>query len=636
MLIKKELATLPEPKYPKGKDPHDFRATAQKVKLPRSGEILVVDFFKRSSRKFILRFFSDGKNFISCQEWPADTWRENSPNGLIGYATVGGSDEDLQMANEFLNQRSWDLNSTVHHFCAERRSEARDKAEHSRNELQKQHFAMFPDLPGNIEEYCNEQVFDHAYVFFSKKDRKGKRDAFCSHCRKHFEAPADAKSGRPTTCPECGARAVYRAMWFKADVVDKAKICITAKVDGQLLIRWSKVIRTYTGPEFEQKYKIDDYAYNLHLPTPAGDKTYFYKLMPIPYYYTTDWYRGHLGDYCYDSTYIYTDNLDEVFGDRYYNVNLKAALQGTHREIAFATLLNNLKHKPVAEYLFKLGLHTMAANVGGLQYDLKGQKPSFSTVLGVSKQFLPMYRAMDIDHSEHRVIKGYGKWVTREEMEAYRKLGVQGYNTDLVLELLQTMSFGRFVRYFSKQKELHPKVTAAHIMTQYRDYLSMSKSFHIDLSHKSVRFPDDCMAAHAVLVERQNKIIAEREQMEFQEAVKALYDGLSIREYERSGFCIVLPQERADFIKEGQSLNHCVGSPHYYKNHIAGTKMIFFVRKVEDREKPFFTMEVDMSDFKIRQLYGFGDCSAPKEVRRFAEEFTKKLAMPAAANRRAS
>lgn len=638
MLIKKELATIPAPEYPEhleSERTYEFSATARKVALPRSGEILAVDFFRKSSRSLVLRFFSDGKNYISCPSWPAEQWSQSSTTGIIGSAAVSCSLDDVRMANEFLQQRSHDLNSTVSYFCYSRNSEARERAEHNKYELQKKHFAMYPELPANIEEYCDTQVFGHAYLFFSKKDRKGKREASCSLCGAHFEAPTDAKSGKPTTCPKCGANALYRAAWIKADVKDKAKICIAAKVDGQLLLRWSKVIRTYLWPEFKRKYEFEDYAYNLHLHTARGPATYFYKYMPIPYYYCSDWYRGRTGDFCYDSTYLYTDNLDEVFGERYYNVNLKAALHGSRREIPFAQLLNNLKHVPAAEYLFKLGLYNMAANVRSLSYDLDGQKPSFRSVLGVSKQFLPMYRAMDITPAEHRIIKAYGKWISQEEMEAYRQLCVEAYNMDTVNELLQTMTFGKFVRYFSKQTELHPKMRAAHIMTQYRDYLSMSRHFHIDLSHKSVRFPEDCVEAHSVLVARQNAEIAARESMEFSEAVKPLYDALPIREYERSGFCIVLPQERADLIREGQSLNHCVGGERYYKNHIAGTRMIFFVRKVEDRDKPFFTMEIDMKRFTICQLYGFGDCSAPKDVRRFAEEFTKKLSAPAA-NLRAS
>ena len=84
------------------------------------------------------------------------------------------------------------------------------------------------------------------------------------------------------------------------------------------------------------------------------------------------------------------------------------------------------------------------------------------------------------------------------------------------------------------------------------------------------------------------------------------------------------PPLRCDIISEGQSLGHCVGSV-YYKNHIAGTKMIFFVRKAAEKTKPFFTMEIDMQARKISQLYGFKDKPAPPEVKKFANEFLKRL-----------
>lgn len=69
-------------------------------------------------------------------------------------------------------------------------------------------------------------------------------------------------------------------------------------------------------------------AYNLHLKDGKKCKTYFYKYIVTPHFYGCyGWYKGRLGDYCYDSSYVYTDNLDEVFGERYYNVNLKAGLE---------------------------------------------------------------------------------------------------------------------------------------------------------------------------------------------------------------------------------------------------------------------------------------------------------------------
>ena len=61
----------------------------------------------------------------------------------------------------------------------------------------------------------------------------------------------------------------------------------------------------------------------------------------------------------------------------------------------------------------------------------------------------------------------------------------------------------------------------------------------------------------------------------------------------------------------------------YYESHILGRNMIFFIRKAEAPRKPYFTAEIEMDTGRIRQLYGFGDCSAPKEVRAFTEGFAR-------------
>ena len=154
----------------------------------------------------------------------------------------------------------------------------------------------------------------------------------------------------------------------------------------------------------------------------------------------------------------------------------------------------------------------------------------------------------------------------------------------------------------------------------------MSRELGVDMSHKGIRFPKDCVEAHSKITARYNAVKQEIENSRFIEAVKPIYEALRLTAFEKDGFCIVLPQKRSDLTAEGQSLNHCVGGESYCRNHMAGTRLIFFVRKIANRAKPFFTMEVDMTDFRICQLYGFGDCSAPPEVRKFAEAFVKKLA----------
>ena len=274
---------------------------------------------------------------------------------------------------------------SVDSFVSTIGEEKRRKAWAREAEMQKRHFAMFPDLPDNLKPYCEDNVFD-GYIIIQKLDKKGKRKGRCSHCGKRFNVDRSARSGRDTTCPKCGIKAKYKAVWLNTKISDAAKICIAHNVNNQLLIRWVDVYREYCAPDFKAGYGFGDYAYNLHLHTDQGDKTYFYKYIRGPYCYWYDWYRGKIGDFCWDSTYIYTDNLNEVFGDRYYNVDLKAVLKGKRCQLSFAKLMNNLKNNPATEYLIKLNMPLLAANAGYIVNPDACMHPSFTGILGVSKQ----------------------------------------------------------------------------------------------------------------------------------------------------------------------------------------------------------------------------------------------------------
>ena len=635
MLYKKELSGIPVGKMPEiDAAGREFVATAQVVELKRSGKILVVDFFDRKEKQLSHRFCSDGKNYCTMNVRNGNAWTEQNPRVWVGYGDTANRLEDEKLAAEFLHRDRYHrhcLISIVDNFISSIRWDRREKAYDNKVALRTAHFAMYPPLPDNLASYCESLLFT-PYIFISALDKKGHRHGRCSCCNSEFEAPKAARSGQPTSCPVCGKSAVYRATWIKTEIENKAKICIAAKVDGQILLRWTNVERSFSHPDFRAKYCFDDYAYNLYL---HGGKTYFYKWQLCGYSYGRyDWYRGAIGDLCYDTAAVYTDNLRDVFGERYCGVDLKQTLEQTHGIIPFAVLLNNLKSIPATEYLLKLGMVNLAAAVTSIPGARECARPSFSGVLGVDGQYAKMYREMDVTYAEHRVIQRYGKWIPKDQFEMYRALGVSSVDAaDKVEKLLEQMSFSRFVHYFTKQLRINADRGIGYILTCYRDYINMSKEMGVDLTHKGIRFPKDCVEAHNMITARYNAVKQEIENNRFVDAVKPIYENLRLTAFERGGFCIVLPQLRSDLTAEGQSLNHCVGSERYCNNHMAGTRMIFFVRKISNRAKPFFTMEVDMTDFRICQLYGFGDCSAPPEVRKFAEAFVKKLA-PAKAIRK--
>lgn len=638
MLYKKELEQIPTEKMPDKYPGALCVGVAKVVDLKRSGKILVVDFYQRADKSHLHRFCTDGKNYCTKNTQAGDVWTEQNPRVWVGYYQSADSKEDRQLAADFLDAPiygSTNLLGIVDSFINHHRWEQRDRAYDRRENLRKEHFSMYPAYPADLESYCKTHLFT-PYVFISTLDKKGHRQGRCSCCGAEFEVPKDVRSGQPTTCQVCGKSAVYRGTWLKHLREDKAHICIANKVDGQKLLRWVEVRRRFFYPDFVGEYAFDDYAYNLHLNTPKGEKIYFYKWQLCGHYYGQyGWYRD-IGALCYDAAPVYADNLREVFGERYCGMDLKQTVAKHGKEIPFAVLLDNLEKIPAMEYLLKLGMTNLAKSVKQIPGVMDCLRPSFTGLFGIDGQFAKIYREMDVTFAEHRVIKYYGKFIPRELLEMYRGLGVSDRDVDTVEQILAGgMSFSRLVHYFSKQKRLNPSRGIDHILTDYRDYIDMSNALGVDLSHKGVRFPKNCVEAHNLILPRFNQLKHEAEDNQFAEAVKLIYENLRITAFEKDGFCIILPQRRSDLTTEGQSLNHCVGGERYAKNHMAGTSLIFFVRKVQNREKPFFTMEVNMESCHINQLYGFGDCSAPDEVRKFAEAFVKKLA-PAKVQRKAS
>lgn len=94
-----------------------------------------------------------------------------------------------------------------------------------------------------------------------------------------------------------------------------------------------------------------------------------------------------------------------------------------------------------------------------------------------------------------------------------------------------------------------------------------------------------------------------------------------VYENEEDDFCIVIPTEPGDLANEGLTLHHCVKS--YIEKVADGRTNIVFIRKKDDKTKPFFTVEVS-NEKTIEQVHGFGNRNADTEPG--LEDFIKKWA----------
>lgn len=632
MLIKKLLEALPLTPGPKPPQKVEFTAGAAVHDLPRCGEVLAVDVYNRK-RELLYRFFSDGKNYTTLVMRAfngfAPGWTERSPvgGGMWHSADdIAAMPESIAAVDKVLkNVGSWrddwrKVGNAIQDFICTVGRERRWRAYDNRQELMKAHFAMFPEYPKDLAAFCEENVFHESVLYVSKLE-KGKRRAMCRHCGKSFQVGREVKPGGSGVCPKCGWPVNHRAQWVKAEVTHKAKICIAYQVEGQLLLRYTDVERKIYPDRKKPEYRFYDCFKTLFLASKGKGTEYAYAWCQAPYQ-GYDWRRLRNGSECLSESYVYTPNLREVFGEKYYNVDLQAGLAGLRRPISFRRLLDNLKNIPQAEYLMKAGLPVLAA----ANLPDSGAK-SLPELTGLGKQFLPAMRESQASFREIQAVAAQKD----PKPEDLRQLCAQRLDREslgLMEELAHYSPLGRVLRYVRAQRELFPpqakRRKLPYFLGLYRDYLHMAQDLKSDMSQRAILEPRNLKERHDLLAARVNEVKSERENARMQKMIeKGLY--WWAHAYANEDFCVVYPQKHSDFVTEGQRLNHCVGSAGYYERHMEGKRMVFFIRRASEPEKAYFTAEIDMNAGRILQLYGFGDCSAPREVRTFTEGFARAV-----------
>ena len=71
----------------------------------------------------------------------------------------------------------------------------------------------------------------------------------------------------------------------------------------------------------------------------------------------------------------------------------------------------------------------------------------------------------------------------------------------------------------------------------------------------------------------------------------------------------MVPKKPEDIFREGQILHHCVGreGTGYIESHAKGETLILFLRPADKAEDPWYTIEVDPYEMRIKQRYAAYD-----------------------------
>lgn len=160
---------------------------------------------------------------------------------------------------------------------------------------------------------------------------------------------------------------------------------------------------------------------------------------------------------------------------------------------------------------------------------------------------------------------------------------------------------------------------------EYHDYLQMAAGLGYDLNDEYILYPKDMKQRHDQYVREGNERdlkIKKMEDAEKEEAYRKTVKKRKWKNYEmESGELLLrLPDTPVDIREEGNRQHHCVAT--YIDRMVKGETCIVFIRKKENPEESFYTMEV--REGNVVQVRGKYNREPPEEVKRFVEEFKRK------------
>lgn len=173
------------------------------------------------------------------------------------------------------------------------------------------------------------------------------------------------------------------------------------------------------------------------------------------------------------------------------------------------------------------------------------------------------------------------------------------------------------VRYLLRQKERNGRADWGVLS----DYWRIARAEGVDLRDPYNHLPPDLMKAHDRVVAIHRERVAARKAAERAAENEKLRSQFAARleelrkfAWEQDGILIRPAEQPEELEREGEILHHCVGT--YRSKHAEGRSAIFFLRRVEAPDKPWYTLELS-GDLRVLQNRGKANCARTKEIEAF-------------------
>ena len=285
---------------------------------------------------------------------------------------------------------------------------------------------------------------------------------------------------------------------------------------------------------------------------------------------------------------------------------------------------------PVIEQLCKRGfsttltdeIHHRLAQGNFLCIDFSGKK--ITDALAIPERLIKIY-LKDNDSSfrlkHFQALYRIDENVREEDIDWIDLHGVYDEQIGAVIDE-SPMSIMRVCEYLEHVR-INQCYEPKNAISDWRDYLKAAKTIEVDLTDNKAKYPSSLKREHDRAIAKQQVILDSKKEETFKaetEEYGRLYS------HKDKNFMIIPPKDMKDLFEEGRKLNHCVGS--YSDRIIQGNTCIMFVRKVEEPDKPYFTIEISRGGRHIVQLRANSNRlinhSTEKELVKFIRDWAKK------------
>lgn len=483
---------------------------------------------------------------------------------------------------------------------------------------------MLPPAPAGVIRWIHKDVIDKTYIIYDKN----KDEAVCTRCGHRFRASRfEMKHNDKGSCPKCKSEGVYKSSGKgRKNLTEYFRVLVLTHRGNTVYGTLTEVTADFGGIG---KPELRTWMSAVYVFDKAGGT--YYKHKPNWYWNLENWERmkkvrlphppGTMNWYAvprFERTEIYTGNLESVFLHSCLKYGWQPNLFRQYKFTAYDYISYidlHLKYQSI-ELLAKAGFESLVAQkVAGKEGSacINWNGKSLEKILRLPRRHIKKLRNREITFYELRGFKSLSEQEKELSWETIQKLfqARSGSGAELIGRLTSLIRWATW----AAENEVDS--------WDWADYIRDCEKLGLDVRKNKVLFPESFQITHARLSAK----VEAAEDAEKAEKIRKVASDFGM-ELETDSLVLKIAHSQSDLNIESSALGHCVRT--YGDRVAAGNTVIYFIRKANAPNEPYFTLEI-RPDGRFVQCRGKYNCGMTPEVEAFkalvVTEFNRRLKM---------